>query len=75
MRFARCQAPAFDSLNRNAYGIYLVHYAFVNWLQYAMLSAPLPAISKGILVFFAGLMLSWGAVILLRRIPAIARVI
>ena len=40
-----------DSLRGNAYGIYLVHYAFVTWLQYALLHAPLAAMVKAALVF------------------------
>jgi hypothetical protein len=48
-----------DSLSQNAYGIYLVHYVFVVWLQYALLSAPINAIGKAALVFAGALALSW----------------
>jgi hypothetical protein len=34
-----------DSLAHNAYGIYLVHYFFVNWLQYLFLQAANPRIN------------------------------
>ncbi len=34
LRFARRPNAIGDSLRDNAYGIYLVHYAFVSWLQY-----------------------------------------
>jgi hypothetical protein len=53
----------------------LIHYAFVSWLQYALLRTALPAIAKGSLVFSGTVLLSWGATAALRRIPAVARVI
>jgi hypothetical protein len=40
-----------------------------------MLAAPLSAPAKGAIVFLAALALSWCAAALLRRVPAIARVI
>ncbi len=48
-----------DSLSVNAYGMYLVHYPFVVWMQYALLNAPLPAIVKAALVFAVAVALSW----------------
>jgi hypothetical protein len=53
----------------------LIHYAFVSWLQYALLHVSLPAIAKGSIVFVGTVLLSWGATEALRRIPGIARVI
>jgi len=64
-----------DSLSENAYGMYLIHYVFVSWLQYARLRAGLPAIAKGSLVFLGTALMSWGATAAARRIPALARVI
>ena len=75
LRYARSRVPLWDSLNDNAYGIYLVHYAFVSWLQYTMLPVQFSAPAKGAIVFLAALGLSWGTSALLRRAPAIARVI
>ena len=75
VRFARTRVKAFDSLTDSAYGMYLIHYAFVTWLQYALLKAALPAVAKGPLVFVGTVALSWGATVALRRIPAVARVI
>jgi len=74
-RFANARSRLFDSLSDNAYGIYLVHYGFVLWLQYALLPANFPAIVKAALVFSGALALSWGTTAALRRIPAVARVI
>jgi len=65
----------FDSLTANAYGMYLVHYAFVAWLQYTLLKTALPGVAKGLLVFAGAVALSWATTAALRRIPAVARVI
>jgi peptidoglycan/LPS O-acetylase OafA/YrhL len=75
VRFARGRSRLFESLTANAYGMYLIHYAFVSWLQYALLHASLPAIAKGSIVFGGTVLLSWGATAALRRLPGIARVI
>lgn len=76
--FARFVSQRFcmlDSLRDNAYGIYLVHYVFVSWLQYALLKAALPATTKGSFVFLGALVLSWITVASLRRIPVVARLV
>lgn len=75
VRFAGRSHRIFDSLNNNAYGMYLIHYAFVSWLQYAWLPASLPAIVKGSFVFVGTVLLSWGTTAVLRRLPAVARMI
>jgi surface polysaccharide O-acyltransferase-like enzyme len=75
VRFAKARSRVLDSLRDNAYGMYLIHYAFVSWLQYALLKVALPAFVKGSLAFSATLALSWGVTAALRRIPAVARVI
>jgi hypothetical protein len=58
-----------------AYGMYLVHYAFASWLQYFLLPASMSGLVKGAVAFLGTVVLSWGAVAGLRRIPAVARVI
>jgi peptidoglycan/LPS O-acetylase OafA/YrhL len=75
VRFARNRNRVFDSLRDNAYGIYLLHYAFVSWLQYALLQAPLSGLVKGVTVSLGALALSWGATAALRRSSAVARVV
>jgi hypothetical protein len=59
----------------NAYGIYLVHYVFVVWLQYLLLGTALLAIAKGLIVFTGTLILSWAMVAATCRIPIGARLI
>jgi len=75
VRFARRHVPILDSLSANSYGIYLLHYLVVIWLQYAVLRIELPAVTKGAIVFLAGLALCWGSTAALRRIRVVARVI
>jgi peptidoglycan/LPS O-acetylase OafA/YrhL len=74
-RFATKRRAVFDSLTENAYGMYLIHYAFVSWLQYALLPASLSGLVKGVLVTLGTIVLSWATTAALRRIPAVARVI
>ena len=64
-----------DSLSANAYGIYLVHYVFVIWIQYVALRWTLPAFVKGIVVSLAAVAVSWMTVALLRQSKLIARVV
>jgi len=75
VRFVRRPTALGDILAANTYGIYLLHYAAVIWLQYALLDLAGYAIVKATLVFVVALLLSWGCTIVLRRIPVVARVI
>ena len=62
LRFAAERSRMLDSLSINAYGIYLVHYVFVVWLQFAMLDVPLFAFGKAAVVLGGTLLLSWAVV-------------
>jgi surface polysaccharide O-acyltransferase-like enzyme len=75
LRWATRPVRVLDSLRDSAYGIYLVHYAAVTWLQFALLGATLPGVVKGTLVFVGALTASWVVVVALRRIPAVARIV
>ena len=75
LRFANKRMRLFDSLRENAYGIYILHYFCVSWLQYALLPAPLPGIAKGSIVLLGALTLSWTLSATLRRIPAVRQLI
>ncbi len=59
VRFGGAHHRILDSLSANAYGIYLIHYVFVVWLQYALLDAGLPAPVKAAIVFLGALIASW----------------
>ena len=75
LRFAKSSLRLLDALRPSAYGIYLVHYIFIIWLQYAVYDPPLPAFAKVAIVFTGTLSLSWALTVLLRRIPLVARMI
>jgi surface polysaccharide O-acyltransferase-like enzyme len=75
LRFAMRRVRIFDSLSENSYGIYIVHYVFVTWLQYLLLGSGLAPLVKGIVVFVGTLILSWVLVTSIRQIPAVAKVI
>jgi glucans biosynthesis protein C len=75
LRFFDGRWTAWDSLGDNAYAIYLVHYVFVVWLQYALLSVALPAIAKGLIVFAAALTLSWAVAVAWGRLGSASLVL
>lgn len=72
VRFARMRGWIMESLQENAYAMYVVHYVFVTWLQLAMLSVDLPGVTKAMLVFAATVLMSWASAAALQRIPATA---
>jgi surface polysaccharide O-acyltransferase-like enzyme len=75
LRFAKSSWSLLDRLQPSAYGIYLVHYIFIIWLQYAVYDYPLPAGVKFAIVFAGTLSMSWALTVILRRIPVVARMI
>jgi acyltransferase-like protein len=75
LRFAGKRVPVLGLLERDAYGIYLVHYVFVVWLQYALLGVGLVALGKGGIVFGSTLLLSWLTVAAVRQLPTAAHLI
>jgi peptidoglycan/LPS O-acetylase OafA/YrhL len=75
MRFAQSRFAFLDAMRPSAYGIFLVHYIFIIYLQYAVYDPPLPAFVKFAIVFVGTLSLSWATVLLLKKIPVVARMI
>ena len=75
LRFAAKQSRLLDGLSGNAYGLYLVHYNFVVWLQYALLGAALFAVVKAAIVFALALGASALTILAVRRIPFGAQLI
>jgi len=59
LRFASERTRMLDSLSANAYGMYLIHYVFIVWLQFAVLDIALSAIGKATIVFGGTLLMSW----------------
>jgi hypothetical protein len=69
LRFGTVHTRLLDSLANSAFGIYLLHYGFVVWLQYELLGLASFAVIKGTLVFIGALLLAWAATAALRVIP------
>lgn len=59
LRLLRERHSVLDHLSDHAYGIYLVHYVFVLWVEYALVGMTLSAPAKMIIVFATALTLSW----------------
>jgi len=81
LRLRAFRSRFLDSVSHNAFGLYVLHYPPLVWLQYAMLDVPLPAIPKALIVFggtlaasFAGTALFAGAQRGLQQIGARARI-
>src|SRR5512139_82773 len=62
-------SPA-DHFSENAYGVYIFHYGFVIWLQFSLLSQPMPALMKFLITFSVALTASWSLTALLRKTAA-----
>jgi surface polysaccharide O-acyltransferase-like enzyme len=75
LRFAKARWRLLDAMQPSAYGIYLLHYIFIVWLQYAVYGLPLHVAAKFAVVFIGTLSVSWGLTIALRKIPFVARMI
>lgn len=73
LRFAHWRQRAFESLSANAYRMYLIHYVFAVWLQFALLGIGLFAIAKAAIVFGATLIMSWTVAAALGRTLPVLR--
>ena len=75
VHFANSRWRLLDAVQPSAYGIYLVHYIFIIWLQYALYDEPFPAFVKFAIVFAGTLSMSWAVTVMARRIPLVSRMI
>jgi len=81
LRFDSRGKSIFDPLSQSSFGIFLIHYVPLLWLQYALFGvslAPLmqeTAILKALIVFVLTFAISWSATLALRKIPGVARVL
>jgi hypothetical protein len=81
LRFDNEGTSILDPLRDSAYGIYLIHYVPVLWLQYLMFgmsfgpSEQLTAIIKAVIVFVLTLASSWAVTAALRKIPGATHVL
>jgi surface polysaccharide O-acyltransferase-like enzyme len=75
LRFADSSFDLLDLMQPSAYGIYLAHYVFIIWLQYAVYDYSFLAVTKFAIVFSGTLSMSWGLTVALRKSPLVARII
>ncbi len=75
LRFAKSGWRLLDALRPSAYGVFLLHYIFIIWLQYAVYDYSLPAVVKFAIVLSGTLSMGWGFTVMLRKIPVVARMI
>jgi surface polysaccharide O-acyltransferase-like enzyme len=75
LRFGLKRSGALASLSANAYSLYLVHYVFVVWMQYALLALSVSAVLKAPIVFIVAVVVSWIIILAVQRIPLGARLI
>jgi hypothetical protein len=75
LRFERSSFWLLDAMRPSAYGIYLVHFIPLIWLQYVVYDPAFPAFVKFVIVFTGTLTMSWALTVLLRKIPAAVRMI
>jgi surface polysaccharide O-acyltransferase-like enzyme len=75
LRFAPSSLWPLDAMQKQAYGIYLLHFIPLIWLQYLIYDPPLPAFMKSTIVLAVTLSTSWLATAALRKIPFVARMI
>jgi surface polysaccharide O-acyltransferase-like enzyme len=75
LRFKRSGWSMLDPMQPDAYGIFLVHYPIILWLQYGMFDYDLPAIVKAPVAFVLTVVFSWAVTRALRQIPGAARVL
>jgi fucose 4-O-acetylase-like acetyltransferase len=81
LRFGDDGSSILDPLRESSYGIYLIHYVPLLWLQYALSDvslappAPVDAILKAGIILMVTLAISWAATAALRSIPGVARVL
>ena len=75
LRLANSSLRLLDAMQPSAYGIFLLHYIFIIWLQYVVYDPAWPAGVKAGIVFAGTLGGSWLLTVWLRKIPFVARMI
>jgi len=75
LRLTKSSLLCLDAMQPSAYGIYLLHYMPIIWLQYVVYDPAWPAGVKAAIVFVGTLGASWLLTVWLRKIPFVARMI
>ncbi|MFZ2154670.1 MAG: acyltransferase [Bradyrhizobium sp.] len=75
LRFKRSAFSVLDPMQADAYGMFLVHYPIVLWLQYWLFDYDQPAIVKALVSFVLTVIFSWAMTRALRQIPGATKVL
>ncbi len=75
LRFKRSGWSILDPMQADAYGMFLVHYPIVLWLQYWLFDYDLPAVVKAAVGFVLTVAFSWALTRALRQIPGASKVL
>jgi len=75
LSFKQSGRSILDPMQADAYGMFLVHYPIVLWLQYWLFDFDIPAIAKALVAFVLTVILSWAATAALRRLPGATEVL
>jgi hypothetical protein len=75
LRFQQSGSSVLDPMQHDAYGMFIVHYPIVLWLQYWLFDFDLPAIVKATVTLVVTVILSWAATAALRKIPGASHVL
>ena len=75
LRFKQSGWSILDPMQNEAYGMFLVHYPIVLWLQYWLFDFDVPAVVKAAVAFVLTVALSWAATRALRMIPGATHVL
>jgi len=71
----RSEFSVLDRMQADAYGMFLVHYPVVLWLQYWLYDFNVPAIAKASVAFVGTTLISWGITWALRQMPGVRSVL
>ena len=74
-RFRGSDFSVLDPMHAYAYGMFLVHYPIVLWIQYWLFDFDLSAIAKAAIVFVLTVLFSWAATAALRTIPGAKQIL
>ena len=75
LRFSGSSFSMLDPIRADAYGMFLVHYPIVLWLQYWLFDVDIPAMAKGLITFVLTVLMSSAVAAVLRTIPGAKRVL
>ena len=75
LKFKQSGRSVLDPMQPDAYGMFLVHYPIVLWLQYWLFDFDIPAIGRALIALTLTVGFSWAATRALRKIPGAAHVL